>query len=87
MLTCVAVCAAGRADFVVPTGIMMIIRSAWWCWHPSRFWHRSCFLSGVLPLVRHLQAELCNKRLGRAGKLTNLLGDELVRWVGGVCGG
>lgn len=25
------------------------------------------------------QAELCNKRLGRAGKLTNLLGDELVR--------
>lgn len=23
---------------------------------------------------------MCNKRLGRAGKLTSLLGDELVRW-------
>jgi hypothetical protein len=37
-----------------------------------------------------MQAELCNKRLGRAGKLTNLLGDELVRWAcggGGVWGG
>lgn len=29
----------------------------------------------------YVQAELCNKRLGRAGKLTNLLGDELVRWA------
>ncbi|WIA37814.1 hypothetical protein OEZ86_014676 [Tetradesmus obliquus] len=26
------------------------------------------------------QADLCGKRLGRAGKLTSLLGDELVRW-------
>eukprot|EP00878_Enallax_costatus_P041820 GHUV01048713.1.p1 GENE.GHUV01048713.1~~GHUV01048713.1.p1 ORF type:complete len:360 (+),score=84.12 GHUV01048713.1:426-1505(+) len=26
------------------------------------------------------QADLCSKRLGRAGKLTSLLGDELVRW-------
>lgn len=27
-----------------------------------------------------LQADLSQKRLGRAGKLTSLLGDELVRW-------
>jgi hypothetical protein len=26
------------------------------------------------------QSDLCGKRLGRAGKLTSLLGDELVRW-------
>ncbi|KAF8058456.1 DNAH6 [Scenedesmus sp. PABB004] len=26
------------------------------------------------------QADLCGKRLGRAGRLTSLLGDELVRW-------
>jgi hypothetical protein len=35
----------------------------------------------VCVLCCFCQAELCNKRLGRAGKLTNLLGDELVRWV------
>lgn len=29
-----------------------------------------------------MQADLCSKRLGRAGMLTSLLGDELVRWGG-----
>jgi dynein heavy chain len=31
-------------------------------------------------LIVAVQADLCGKRLGRAGKLTSLLGDELVRW-------
>ena len=31
-------------------------------------------------LCHALQADLCGKRLGRADKLTSLLGDELVRW-------
>jgi hypothetical protein len=33
-----------------------------------------------VPIWVMLQADLCSQRLGRAGQLTSLLADELVRW-------
>lgn len=53
--------------------------------HQRELQNKDAWKCSVAPIMQLgcmcvVQAELCNKRLGRAGKLTNLLSDELVRW-------